>query len=134
MTDTLTPEQRSYAMSRIRSKWTKQEIKVHNWLKGNKIRHRMHPKIEGSPDIILKDKKIAIFLHGCFWHKCQKCFKKPKTNKKYWLPKIERNVDRDNENKSILKSKGYKVIILWEHEIKKDFNLSIKNIWKKRIK
>ena len=58
----LTPDQRSYCMSRIRSKWTKQEIEVHNYLKGHKIRHEMHPKIPGSPDIILKDKKTAIFL------------------------------------------------------------------------
>ena len=88
----LTPEQRSYCMSRIRSKWTKQETKVHNWLKGHKIKHVMHPKICGNPDVILKESNTVIFIHGCFWHKCQKCYKKPKSNREYWFPKIEKNV------------------------------------------
>ncbi|MFA5333326.1 MAG: very short patch repair endonuclease [Candidatus Nanoarchaeia archaeon] len=115
--DKMTKAQRSYCMSQIRSKWTKPEVKVHNILKGNKIRHKMHPKIEGSPDIILKDRKLAIFIHGCFWHKCPKCYKEPKSNKKYWLPKIERNVERDNLNKKMLKKQGYKSLVIWEHEI-----------------
>lgn len=121
MADTLTKGQRSYCMSRIRSKWTRQEIKVHNWLKGNKIRHNMHPSIDGSPDIILKNKKIAVFLHGCFWHKCPKCYVKPKSNKKYWLPKIKKTVKRDKSNEKVLKNNGWKVIKIWEHEVKRDF-------------
>lgn len=118
MADKMTKEQRSYCMSRIRSKWTKPEIKVHNILKGNKIKHKMHPKIKGSPDIILKDKKVAIFIHGCFWHKCSKCYKEPMSNKKYWLPKIEKNVKRDKINKKMLKKQGYETFIIWEHELK----------------
>ncbi|MBL7169638.1 MAG: DNA mismatch endonuclease Vsr [Candidatus Aenigmarchaeota archaeon] len=125
----LTPEQRSYCMSRIRSKWTKQETKVHNWLKGHKIKHVMHPKICGNPDVILKESNTVIFIHGCFWHKCQKCYKKPKSNREYWFPKIEKNVKRDKENIKHLKSKGYKIIILWEHEIKKDIGSVLKKIF-----
>lgn len=128
MVDNLTREQRSYCMSRIRSKWTLPEKKVHNFLKGWKIKHSMHPKIEGSPDVILTDKKIAIFIHGCFWHKCPKCFIKPKSKKSYWNPKIDKNVKRDKLKIDILKNHGWKIIQIWEHEIKNDFNLTFKRI------
>ena len=90
----------------------------------------MHPNIKGSPDIILKDTKTVVFLHGCFWHKCPKCYIKPKTNKKYWLPKIENNVKRDRKNNKILKQNGFKVIRMWEHEIKKDFKKILNKLLK----
>jgi len=122
MSDNLTKEQRSKTMSRIRSKWTKQEKSLHNRLKGLKIKHKMYPDIEGHPDIILKKKKVAVFLHGCFWHKCPKCYKEPKTDKKYWLLKIQNNVKRDKRNLKLLRKQGYKVVKLWEHDIKKDSN------------
>jgi DNA mismatch endonuclease (patch repair protein) len=117
-------------MSNIRSKWTAQEKKIHNYLKGNKVKHEMHPNLSGSPDILLKDTNTAVFLHGCFWHKCSKCYKEPKSNKKYWLPKIEKNVKRDRKNTKILKSNGYLTIKIWEHQVKKNFNQIVKNIIK----
>lgn len=129
MPDTLTKEQRSYCMSRIRSRWTSQEKRLHNHLKGNKIKHKMHPNMGGCPDILIKN-KIAVFLHGCFWHKCPKCYIEPKTRKNYWIPKIEKNVYRDKQNTIILRKKGFKVIRVWEHEIKKDFKKSILKIIK----
>lgn len=119
MVDNLTQKQRSYTMSRIRSRWTKQEKAVHAYLKGRKIRHKMHPKINGSPDIILPDSKTAVFIHGCFWHKCKKCWIKPKSNIEYWLPKLRKNVKRDKKNTAVLKSRGWKVLVIWEHDIKK---------------
>ena len=115
-------------MSSIRSKWTSQERLIHNYLKGNKIKHRMHPLIEGKPDILIIKSNKAIFLNGCFWHRCQKCFKEPKSNKKYWIPKIEKNVKRDATSKSLLKSMGYKVLVIWEHEIKKDMENVLRKI------
>ena len=123
MSDNLTKKQRSKTMSRIRSKWTTQERIIHNLLKGNQIKHSMHPKIEGSPDIILTNTKTAVFLHGCFWHKCPKCYMQPKTNKKYWLPKIEKNVIRDRKNSKILKKGGLNVVRMWEHDIKRNFKI-----------
>lgn len=129
--DNLTKKQRTKCMSNIKSKWTSQERKLHNYLKGKKIKHKMHPKIAGNPDIILKEKKIAIFLNGCFWHRCPKCYKEPKSNKSYWLPKIEGNVKRDRKNAKILKSKGYNIIYIWEHEIKMDFDKVLGKITKK---
>lgn len=118
MTDNLTKEQRTKCMKNIRSQWTSIELFIHNYLKGNKIKHEMHPDINGSPDLIIKDKKTAIFIHGCFWHKCPKCYKEPKSNKEYWLPKIDKNVKRDRRNTNSLKKQGFKVITYWEHDLK----------------
>ena len=88
----------------------------------------MHPKIKGAPDIILKNKKIAIFIHGCFWHKCPKCFKEPKSKKTYWQPKIERNIKRDKSNIRYLKKDGWRVARLWEHEVEKKLKEKLKKI------
>jgi len=109
-------------MSRIRSKWTSQEKKIHNNLKGRKIKHRMHPKIDGNPDILLTNSNMAVFLNGCFWHKCPKCYNKPKSNKNYWITKIDKNIKRDKKNIRLLKKEGYKVFTVWEHDIKKNFD------------
>ncbi len=121
MTDNLTKTQRHFCMSNIHSKWTVQELKLHNYLKGNKIKHQMQPKLKGNPDILLTKSKTAIFLHGCFWHKCPKCYTTPKTNKKYWIPKLENNVKRDRKNIKILKAQGILSLKIWEHQIKAEF-------------
>jgi len=130
MADNLTKEQRSKTMSRIRSKWTSQEKKIHNYLKSHKIKHEMYPKTNGKPDILLSNTKTAVFLHGCFWHKCPKCYKKPKTNKKYWTVKIENNVKRDQKNSKSLKKLGFNVIHIWEHQVKDNFESVLKRILK----
>ena len=127
MADNLTKKQRSFCMSRIRSKWTAPEKKIHNFLKGWKIKHKMHPRINGSPDVILTKRKIAIFIHGCFWHQHPKCeyAVRPKSNKKFWLPKLKKNIQRDKKNINFFKKRGYRIIILWECEVRKAEN------WKK---
>src|SRR3990172_11269026 len=106
MVDVLTKKQRSYNMSRIKGKWTKQEKFLHNFLKGNKIKHTMHPNLPGKPDILIPDKNTVIFLDGCFWHKCPKCFKMPATREEFWKEKITRNVLKDRETGRILKKQG----------------------------
>ena len=118
-------------MSRIRSKWTAQEKKIHNYLKGRKIKHKMHPSIHGNPDLLLTKTNTVVFLHGCFWHKCPKCYKEPKSKKEYWLPKLEKNVKRDARNKKILKQSGFKILTLWEHQIKADLVKVVNKIVKK---
>jgi DNA mismatch endonuclease (patch repair protein) len=130
MKDNLTLEQRSKCMSSIRSTWTHPEQKIHSYLKANKIKHEMHPSLTGKPDVLLLSSKTAIFLQGCFWHKCPKCYVEPKTRKSYWLPKIARNVERDKKNVKVLKSKGYKVLSIWEHDIKSNFERTFKKIEK----
>lgn len=117
MPDILSQEERSKRMSLIRSKWTKPEKWLHNYLKGHRIKHRMHPKMKGSPDIIIPEKKIAIFIHGCFWHGCKNCYRKPTNNKDFWKNKIEKNIERDKKNLNLLKKEGWKTKIIWECEI-----------------
>lgn len=126
--DNLTKEQRSRTMSKIRSKWTSQEKKIHNYLKALKIKHKTHPNMSGNPDLILTNSKTAVFLHGCFWHKCPKHYKEPKTNITYWLPKIEKNVERDKINSKFLKSEGWRIVRIWEHDLKNNFEKSLERI------
>ena len=122
MTDNLTKAQRSLVMSHIRNKWTLQEKKVHAWLSSKKVKHRMHPKIEGNPDIVLVKQRSVIFLNGCFWHGCPKCYKEPKTNRKYWIPKIVANKTRDRKVHRLLKDAGWNVKVVWEHQLRENFN------------
>lgn len=130
MTEKIRKEQRSYIMSKIRSRWTGIEKSFHNHLKSRKIRHKMHPNIEGGPDIILTDYKIAVFLDGCFWHTCPKCKgnKRPSSNKNYWIPKINKTIKRDNENATKLRKNGCKVLRFWEHEINENVESCIEKL------
>lgn len=80
----------------------------------------MHPNIEGKPDILIKDSDTLLFLDGCFWHKCPKCYSEPATNRDFWAPKIEKNVKNDKKTTLALKKQGWRVLRIWEHEIKND--------------
>ena len=128
--DTFTKEERSRCMAQIKSKWTSCEEKMHNYLKGNHIKHTMHPRMNGSPDIIIFNKKIVIFIHGCFWHKCPKCYRKPSSNKKYWANKVLSNVKRDKKMIKFYKRSKYRTLTLWEHEINKNISSVIAKIKK----
>ncbi len=116
MPDIFTKEKRSWVMSRIRSTETKTEKKLMAHLKENGIRFKKYPKIFGSPDFLI-GKNITVFVDGCFWHKCPKHYKAPKNSKKFWLSKIERNVQRDRTVNYRLKKEGYKVVRFWGHDI-----------------
>ena len=72
----------------------------------------------------------CIFVDGCFWHKCPKCYREPKSNKQYWIPKIENNATRDVRNKKLLKVEGFKNKVIWEHEVKKDFENVVRKLMK----
>lgn len=128
MADKYSKEVRSRMMSNIRGKWTVPEKKLHGHLKSRKIRHAMHPKMPGSPDAILKEIRLAIFVDGCFFHKCPNCYTEPASNREYWLPKIKANVERDKRDTKSLEESGWKVIRFWEHEIKKDIESCIERI------
>lgn len=118
MTDNRTKKQRSYNMSRIPSINTKIELMFKELLKGTHLRYQ--PKIYGNPDFGSKKKRIAVFIDGCFWHKCRKCYTEPKSNRRFWIPKINRNFERDKIINKELKKQNYKVIRFWEHQIKKN--------------
>ena len=121
MADNLTKEVRSLNMSHIRSTNSKPEEIVRKYLFSQGFRYRKNDKrLPGKPDIVLPKYKTVIFVNGCFWHKhdCPR-FAWPSSNKDYWIPKIQRNVERDKENHELLKKSGWKVIVVWECELKK---------------
>lgn len=129
MTDNLTSKQRSYCMSQIKSRNTRLELKLRNELKEQRIKgYFTKNKITGKPDIYFPKKKLAIFIDGCFWHKCPKCFKQPKSNKLYWCKKIEKNYLRDKSVNTQLKKEGIKVLRIWEHELKSNMLKQVKRI------
>ena len=110
-------------MSQIRSKNTKPEEIVRKYLFSKGFRYRKNDKrYPGRPDIILPKYKTAIFVNGCFWHMHDGCpeFVMPKSNIDYWKPKLERNKRHDIENKITLEKQEWKVIVVWECELKKD--------------
>jgi DNA mismatch endonuclease (patch repair protein) len=112
---------RSYNMSCIRSKDTKPEMLVRKILFANGFRFRVHDKkLPGKPDIALKKYKTIIFIHGCFWHGHEGCkyFVVPKTRTEWWLNKINGNKNKDAESVTALKKQGWKIITVWECELK----------------
>jgi len=117
MPDIMSKQERSKRMSLIKGQWTKPEKWLHNYLRGWKVPHKMHPKMEGAPDVILPIEKIAVFIHGCFWHGCKKCYKAPVNHAKFWRAKVLANIRRDGKNVRLLKNRGWNVKIIWEHEI-----------------
>ena len=127
--DNLTPKQRRKNMQNIRSKNTTPELRVMNELKKRKIYFAKHAnKIFGKPDIVFRRKKIAVFIDSDFWHCNIKFFVMPKTNVAYWKNKISRNKKRDAEVNKTLRQNGWTVIRLWESDIKKDCEKSVRRI------
>lgn len=121
MTDVHSAETRSYNMSRIRNKNTKPEILVRKYLFSNGLRYRLHDKrLPGTPDIVFIRKKTVIFIHGCFWHGHENCkyFVIPKTRTEWWLKKIARNKQLDSENFKVLQHLGWKVLTIFECDLK----------------
>lgn len=114
---------RSYNMSRIKGKNTKPEMLVRKFLHANGFRFRLHTKeMPGKPDIVLPKYKTVIFVHGCFWHGHKHCryFVVPKTRTAWWLNKIIKNIENDERAAAELLKDGWKVIIIWECELKND--------------
>ncbi|WP_281063262.1 very short patch repair endonuclease [Ancylobacter gelatini] len=119
MADTLTPQERSERMRRIRGKNTKPEWLVRRMLHNAGYRYRLHRhSLPGKPDLVFPSRKIAIFVHGCFWHQHQGCKVAhiPKSRSEYWAQKFRRNVERDAANEAALENMGWRVIVVWECE------------------
>jgi DNA mismatch endonuclease (patch repair protein) len=145
MTDKMTPAQRHYCMSRIHGKGTKPELKVRQWLWRHGYRYRLNVKsVPGKPDIVMRRYRTAIFVNGCFWHghfikfgveslECRvesqlevksgefivnsSCCKIPQTNREFWVNKIKRNQERDQQNYQMLHDNGWQVIVVWECQL-----------------
>lgn len=130
MTDVHNPTTRSYNMSRIKGKDTKPEMLVRKFLHANGFRYRLHDKkLPGKPDIVLPKYKTVIFVHGCFWHGHEGCkyFVVPKTRREWWVEKIGMTKKKDEVNYAKIKESGYKIIVVWECELK---SLTIENALK----
>lgn len=121
MTDTHSKEIRSKNMSHIRSTNTKPEETVRKYLFSRGLRYRKNVRsLPGCPDIVLPKYKTVVFVNGCFWHMHDYGrFVWPSSNKEYWTKKIYRNVERDTENHRILSEQGWKVLVIWECQLKK---------------
>lgn len=123
--DVLTPEQRSYCMSQIKGKNTKPEVAMRKALWGLGYRYRIRNRLPGKPDLVFISLRTVVFIDGCFWHKCPDHFVQPKTRAQFWLEKINGNVARDQRNNDILRSEGWKVVRIWEHEIKESLENAV---------
>lgn len=108
-------------MSRVRStrnrstEWKLRAALVRNGVKGWKVTSRQLP---GNPDFVFPKRKLAVFVDGCFWHGCPKCGRLPQTRKLFWRTKIVGNVKRDKRQRTKLRSLGWRVVRIWEHELK----------------
>lgn len=119
---------RSRIMRGIRQKHTKPEMMVRRIVHGLGLRFRLHQRdLPGRPDIVMRRHGIIIQVHGCFWHQHGCAISNiPRTRKEYWIPKLARNVERDQINNSLLSSMGWRVITVWECELKDVPNLKKK--------
>jgi len=121
--DSLTPEKRSWNMSRIKGRDTKPELIIRSLLHRRGFRFKLSDKtLPGRPDILLPKYKVAIFINGCFWHRNTGCKQAttPKSRVEFWNDKFKQNQERDKKNLSVLKKSGWLPLVIWECEIKAD--------------
>ena len=126
-----TTTKRSKMMGKIRAKNTKPELLLRRALWSKNIRYRINNKhLPGKPDITIKKYALAIFVDGAFWHGYDWETKRKtiKTNRRFWIPKIKRNMQRDKEINSALESMGFTVFRFWDHEVKQDVDTCVNDI------
>lgn len=120
MADVFTKEQRSRAMSRVKNKNTKPEVHVRRMLHRMGYRFRLHRRdLPGAPDIVLPRYRSIVFVHGCFWHShdCPRGAR-PSTRAKFWNAKLDSNIERDRVNRVVLEQRGWRVLTVWECELR----------------
>ena len=135
MADTLSKSHRSALMARVKSAGnTTTELRlihmmrdagIHGWLRGQKL--------TGHPDFVFCKKRLAVFVDGCFWHGCPRCYRRPKSRRKYWDAKIAGNILRDRRNRAHLRRDGWQVVRIWEHELVTSPAKCVKRIQRKLI-
>jgi DNA mismatch endonuclease (patch repair protein) len=118
MTDWLSRAQRSRNMASIRSKGNKTtEQAFAKLLRSEKISGwRRHSPLIGKPDFAFRGRRLAVFIDGCFWHGCPRCYRLPEDNQPYWKAKARANRSRDKRNSKVLRENGWRVLRIWEHE------------------
>lgn len=121
-----TPEQRSRTMRAVRSRDTNPELAVRRFLHATGLRYRLHDKrLPGSPDLVFPKRHTVVFVHGCFWHQHPNCpaASSPQSNIDYWSRKLSGNVERDERNRVALEALGWKVLVIWECEVRNQYAL-----------
>lgn len=120
MADILSPEGRSRLMAKVRGKGNQSTelVMVRLFREAHLVGWRRHLPLAGRPDFCFVRRRVVVFVDGCFWHGCPKCYRRPKTNKKFWDTKRETNMARDRKVNRELKRLGWAVIRIFEHELK----------------
>ncbi len=121
MTDVYSAEKRSAVMRRVKARNTTPEMTVRKALTRLGARYRLHRKdLPGNPDIVMPGRRLALFVHGCFWHghDCLRGARVPKANRDYWVAKVNRNRARDARTRAALEAAGWRVETIWECELK----------------
>jgi DNA mismatch endonuclease (patch repair protein) len=119
--DSLTPKERSEIMGRVRSKNSRPELAVRNVVFALGYRYRLHARaLPGCPDLVFRPRRKVIFVHGCFWHRHHNCAlaRMPKSRVDFWTKKLEGNRNRDRRNKRALAREGWKVLTIWECQLR----------------
>jgi DNA mismatch endonuclease (patch repair protein) len=127
MSDVHTPDQRSRNMRAIKGKNSKPEMRVRSLIHRMGYRYRLHCKeLPGRPDLVFPCRKKVIFVHGCFWHQHPGCryATRPKTREAFWAEKLKENADRDRRQILELQSFGWKVLVVWECEVREETRLA----------
>ena len=131
MTDIVDSKTRSRMMAAVAQKNTKPEVALRRLLHRSGLRFRLHdPGLPGRPDIVFPKYRAVIFVHGCFWHRHQRCSRTttPKTRRGFWQQKFEENVRRDRKNVRELEESGWRVFVVWECEVLNDAQSMAKNL------
>ena len=126
--DTISPERRIENMRRIQSKGTAAEVAVRRLVHSMGYRYRLHHKgLPGKPDMVFPSRRKVIFVHGCFWHQHNdehcRIVREPKSNRGYWVPKLERNKERDLDHEEALAGMGWQAVVVWECEVEGNMEL-----------
>lgn len=126
MSDVFPKEKRSWIMSRVKGRDTKPELLVRSFVHRMGFRFRIHGRdLPGNPDIVLPRHGKVIFVHGCFWHGHKRCLrsKRPTTHKRFWNKKLDQNIKRDERFRRMLRRKGWRVLVVWQCETRKQEKL-----------
>jgi DNA mismatch endonuclease (patch repair protein) len=129
MADVMTPAQRSRCMSRIRGRDTKPEISLRSALWRRGLRFRTKTRLHGKPDIVFPTERLAVFVDGCFWHRCPLHLSRPTANRQFWEQKLSGNVDRDRRTDAMLRADAWTVLRVWEHEVEDALDELVQRIY-----
>lgn len=127
--DTLSPDERSERMSRVRSRDTKPELQVRKLVHSMGFRYRLHDSsLPGKPDLVFRKHSKVIWVHGCFWHRhnCKNGRRLPKSRQAFWTNKLEGNRERDKRNQRRVRALGYSYLVIWECQLRDTKKLEAK--------